>query len=161
MSIDLLDARHDQCRWIEPNNQQPKRILVRNGLRRAQSVTITPDVMVCGQTVQAGSSYCARHHAMVYVPVTASRAAINGGTVSGGVQQVIDGQAVNGDLYVAAGALVPVAGGGIGTLTIGDGTPDISGTGTVELTSTSLAVGPVSGSHPKPKGIDNQVEGGG
>jgi len=144
MSIGLLDARHDQCRWIEPNNTQRKRILVRNGLRRARSVVITPDVMVCGRTVKSGSSYCECHHAMVYAPVTASSAAINGGTASGRAQQVVEGQAINSDLYVAAGALVPAdAGGGTGTLTISGGAPDISGTDTVE-----------------PRRIDNQVEGG-
>ena len=123
MSIGLLDARHDQCRWIEPNNNpQPKRTLVRNGLRRARSVMITPDVMVCGQTVKAGSSYCECHHALVYAPATAS-ALTKAGTASG--QQVIDGQTVNGDLHAAAGALVPaVASGGTGTLTIGGGAPE-------------------------------------
>jgi len=68
MSIPFLKASHGQCRWIVDESQQAEQMLVRDGLRRARTVTVTSEVMVCGQPVKVGSWYCPCHHARAYVP---------------------------------------------------------------------------------------------
>jgi hypothetical protein len=49
MTVSLLDARHDQCRWI----------LAEHG----------PDglAVFCGELVLRRTSYCAEHHAIVWI----------------------------------------------------------------------------------------------
>lgn len=74
MSTPLLEAESDQCRWIEPRSLQPMLKVVCDGVRRARSVVVMPQVFVCGKPVQAGSSFCPCHHAMAYVRATARHA---------------------------------------------------------------------------------------
>lgn len=49
--VRFLDVRFDQCRWFPADHG-------------AES-------LVCGQPVKPGHSYCAKHHARVYVPMSA------------------------------------------------------------------------------------------
>lgn len=62
MPVRLLDAKSTQCRFIA---DEPTR-----------------DAMVCGRSVQAGSSYCPEHHRRCYVNAPAPRRTLRDDYVS-------------------------------------------------------------------------------
>lgn len=57
-SVRFLDVRLDQCRWFPADHG-------------AES-------LVCGEAVEPGHSYCAKHHARVYVPMSARNDKLKG-----------------------------------------------------------------------------------
>ncbi|GHE72141.1 hypothetical protein GCM10019059_34670 [Camelimonas fluminis] len=60
MSIPLMSARRDQCRWFEAT---PAPVQHRRGKLRADAFS---SHYVCGATVRPGSSYCPEHCLRVY-----------------------------------------------------------------------------------------------